>query len=96
MLTVQCVRVLISAPLASVLVNRFGCRPVVIAGSVIATFGFAICRLSESIDTLTITYGFIGGKHNLVIFPNIKRTLATPKRSRISIRRRRFWALQGT
>lgn len=52
---------LMSGPLASMLVNRFGCRPVVVLGSIISTFGFAICRLSDSIDMLTLTYGFIGG-----------------------------------
>jgi len=44
------------------LVNRFGCRPVVVSGSIISTFGFVICRFSNSIDTLTLTYGFIGGR----------------------------------
>lgn len=50
-----------AAPLVSALVNKFGCRAVSVTGALIATFGFAISRLSTSINGLMITYGLIAG-----------------------------------
>jgi len=55
-----------AGPLASMLVNQFGCRPVVILGSIISTFGFVVSRFSNSINTLTFSYGFIGGERPFI------------------------------
>ena len=49
-------------PVASVLVNRFGCRPVSIVGSVIAGVFFTISQFSPNIDVMILTYGVMGGQ----------------------------------
>ena len=51
-----------SGPVVSALTNKFGCRPVAVAGSVIASAGFLIRTMAPSIDVLIVTYGIIGGK----------------------------------
>jgi len=51
-----------AGPVASVLVNRFGCRIVSIVGSIIAGVFFAISQFSPSIDVLIFTYGVMGGQ----------------------------------
>ncbi|CAG5118604.1 unnamed protein product, partial [Candidula unifasciata] len=48
-------------PIVSALTNKFGCRPIVIAGSLVATAGFVLATLSPNIDVLIVTYGVIGG-----------------------------------
>ncbi|UYV83097.1 hypothetical protein LAZ67_22002212 [Cordylochernes scorpioides] len=51
-----------TCPLVSALTNRFGCRPVSIAGSVIACVSFLLSTLAPSVDVLMVTYGILGGK----------------------------------
>lgn len=51
-----------TGPIVSALINRFGCRPVVIAGSITAATAFVLATLSPNIDVLTVTYGFMGGQ----------------------------------
>ena len=53
------------APVAGSLVNKFSCRSVSIAGSLIAFLGFTLSTLSTNIKVLSLTYGVIGGKHIL-------------------------------
>ena len=48
-------------PIASVLVNRFGCRAVTIAGSVLASFGLAISAATSNVSTLYVTVGLCTG-----------------------------------
>ncbi|XP_046341093.1 monocarboxylate transporter 14-like [Haliotis rufescens] len=48
-------------PIVSALTNKFGCRPVCMAGSVIATIGFAVSTFSPNVEILILTYGVIGG-----------------------------------
>jgi len=48
-------------PVASMLVNRFGCRIVSIVGSVIAGISFAISPLSPNIEVMILIYGVLGG-----------------------------------
>ncbi|BFZ25545.1 hypothetical protein BsWGS_28584 [Bradybaena similaris] len=48
-------------PIVSALTNKYGCRPIVIAGSITATAGFVLATLSPNIDVLIFTYGVIGG-----------------------------------
>jgi len=49
-------------PVASILVNRFGCRIVSIVGSVIAGVFFAVSQFSPNIDVMILTYGVMGGQ----------------------------------
>ncbi|KAK7488004.1 hypothetical protein BaRGS_00020749 [Batillaria attramentaria] len=48
-------------PIVSALTNRYGCKKVTVAGSVIATFAFVVSTFSPSAHILIITYGVIGG-----------------------------------
>lgn len=50
------------APVAGSLVNKFSCRSVSIAGSLIGFLGFTLSTLSTNIKVLSLTYGVIGGK----------------------------------
>ena len=52
----------ISGPIVSALTNKYGCRPVCITGSIIATLAFVLSVFAPNIDILIITYGIIGGK----------------------------------
>ncbi|PVD27384.1 hypothetical protein C0Q70_12542 [Pomacea canaliculata] len=52
---------LCAGPIVSALTNRFGCKRVTIAGSIIASFAFIISMFSPSADILILTYGIIGG-----------------------------------
>ncbi|KAK6630038.1 hypothetical protein RUM44_005436 [Polyplax serrata] len=55
----------IFAPVAGSLSNRFGFRPVIIAGSVISSFGLAISIFTDSVHVMFATYGLIGdGEHS--------------------------------
>lgn len=47
----------------SALANRYGFRSVTIAGAVLASAGFALSSLAESIEFLYFSYGILGGKH---------------------------------
>ena len=44
----------LSGPLVGGLVNKFGCRPVCIAGSVIACLGLALSTLSPNVPVLML------------------------------------------
>lgn len=48
-------------PLASAIINRYGCRKATIAGAIIACFGWFIGSFSRSILFLSLTFGLIGG-----------------------------------
>lgn len=52
---------LIAGPFVSALANRWGFRPVTIAGSFIAAIGFCLSYFANSVLFLYITYGIIGG-----------------------------------
>lgn len=47
-------------PLVSSLANRFGCRAVTILGAIIAFIAFSLSTVAPNIETLYITYGFLG------------------------------------
>ncbi|XP_074653250.1 monocarboxylate transporter 12-like [Tubulanus polymorphus] len=78
---------LCSGPIASALVNKFGCRPVAMVGSVISTVAFVLSMFSPNVDILIVTYGGLGGfGFGLMYLPSIvsvgyyfekKRALAT-------------------
>ena len=48
-------------PIASLLINRYGCRVVTIAGSVLAATGLAISATAPNISTLYVTVGMCTG-----------------------------------
>ena len=62
----------ISGPFASALVNRFGCRPVCVAGSIISCVAFMLCTVSTSVNHMMLTYGVMGGiGFGLIFLPSI-------------------------
>ncbi|KAF6032576.1 hypothetical protein EB796_009177 [Bugula neritina] len=52
---------MLSAPVGSALINKFGCRPVGIAGSIVAAISFVVCTFSNSILTMIVLFGVFGG-----------------------------------
>ena len=52
---------LLSGPIASALTDRYGCRKVTIAGSILATVGFLLSSLANSLEVLYLTFGIISG-----------------------------------
>ena len=48
-------------PIASMLVNKYGCRTVTFMGSVLAAFGLAISALAKSLIVLYFTIGVCTG-----------------------------------
>ncbi|XP_045468018.1 monocarboxylate transporter 3 isoform X2 [Harmonia axyridis] len=74
-------------PIVSALTNKFGCRAVCIAGSLISTASFALCIFSPTVNWLMLTYGVFGGiGFGLIYLPAVvcvgyyfetKRSLAT-------------------
>ena len=48
-------------PLASVLVNKYGCRRVTVCGAIVAFTGFLLSTFSPGIWMLILTYGIMGG-----------------------------------
>merc|ERR1711971_729894 len=52
---------LMSGPIVGGLVNKFGCRPVCILGSIVACAGLSLSTLSPNVPILMLTYGVIGG-----------------------------------
>ncbi|XP_076759668.1 monocarboxylate transporter 9 isoform X2 [Xylocopa sonorina] len=52
---------LLSGPVASFLTDRYGCRRVSIAGSILATAGFVISSYANSMEVLIFTFGVLAG-----------------------------------
>ena len=50
-----------AGPVVSALTNKYGCRAVCIAGSVLGATAFVLSTLSPDIGTLMLLYGFMGG-----------------------------------
>ncbi|CAF1600271.1 unnamed protein product [Rotaria magnacalcarata] len=86
-ISLACGFYLLSAPVASALCNRWGCRPIGIIGSIIASGAIAASIYSPSIYIMWLLFGFIGGiGMGLVYLPSIvmvgyyfedKRAIAT-------------------
>lgn len=78
---------LAAGPIVSALANKYGCRTVCIAGSIVACIAFALSTLSTSVNILMLTYGVIGGfGFGMIYLPAVvavgyyfetKRSLAT-------------------
>ncbi|XP_043585209.1 uncharacterized protein LOC122568944 [Bombus pyrosoma] len=52
---------LLSGPVASFLTDRYGCRRVSIAGSILAAAGFVISSFANSMEVLIFTFGVLAG-----------------------------------
>lgn len=50
-----------AGPVVSALTNKYGCRAVCIAGSVISTAAFVLSTVCPTVNTLMLVYGFFGG-----------------------------------
>ncbi|KAK3107469.1 hypothetical protein FSP39_015235 [Pinctada imbricata] len=48
-------------PLVGVLANKYGCRPVAVAGSIVATVGLFSCTFAPNLDVMIFLYGVVGG-----------------------------------
>ncbi|XP_030373139.1 monocarboxylate transporter 4 [Scaptodrosophila lebanonensis] len=76
-----------AGPIVSALANKYGCRSVCIAGSIIACIAFVLSTFSTSVSMLMATYGFMGGfGFGMIYLPAVvavgyyfetKRSLAT-------------------
>ena len=63
---------MLSGPLVGGLVNRFGCRPVAVAGSVLAAAAMAASTLARDVVTFILVYGVLGGLgFGLVFLPAV-------------------------
>ena len=52
---------LMSGPVVGGLVNKYGCRPVCIAGSIISCAAFSLSIFSVNVPMLMLLYGVVGG-----------------------------------
>lgn len=76
-----------AGPLVSALANKYGCRTVCIAGSLVSAAAFAVSIFSPNVVWLMLSYGFLGGiGFGLIYLPAVvcvgyyfesKRSLAT-------------------
>lgn len=63
---------LLAGPIAGVLANRFGCRRVVMFGTLISVTGLLVSTVSPNVEVLIITYGVITGiGFGLIYLPSI-------------------------
>lgn len=54
---------LVAGPLCSILVNRFGCRPVMMVGGLFASLGMIMASFATSIIHIYLCIGVITGEH---------------------------------
>lgn len=52
---------LLSGPVMSALVDRYGCRSMTILGGIISTLGFVLASISTTIEMMMMTFGVIAG-----------------------------------
>ncbi|KAL0830433.1 hypothetical protein ABMA28_002604 [Loxostege sticticalis] len=78
---------LAAGPIVSALCNKYGCRAVCVAGSLVATTAFVLSTFSKSVTVMMITYGLLGGiGFGMIYLPSVvavgyyfetRRSLAT-------------------
>ncbi|XP_045769732.1 monocarboxylate transporter 4 isoform X8 [Maniola jurtina] len=78
---------LAAGPVVSALCNKYGCRAVCVAGSLIAAVAFVLSTFCKSVTMMMITYGLIGGMgFGMIYLPSVvavgyyfetRRSLAT-------------------
>jgi len=52
---------LLVGPIASSMVNKYGCRPVTIVGAIIAGIGLGVSIFAPTIEVLYLTVGLLAG-----------------------------------
>ncbi|XP_063894889.1 monocarboxylate transporter 14 [Helicoverpa armigera] len=52
---------LLAGPIMSALVDRYGCRIMTMIAGVLSTIGFLLAAISNSVEMLCLTFGFISG-----------------------------------
>lgn len=52
---------LLSGPVMSALVDRYGCRSMTILGGIISTLGFVLASVSTTLEMMMVTFGVIAG-----------------------------------
>ncbi|XP_014280635.1 monocarboxylate transporter 13 isoform X2 [Halyomorpha halys] len=52
---------LCTGPISSALVNRYGCRPVTVAGAIVGAAGLTLSAFAQNVQTLYITIGLLTG-----------------------------------
>ncbi|XP_059051574.1 monocarboxylate transporter 14-like [Achroia grisella] len=52
---------LLSGPIMSALVDRYGCRSMTILGGIVSTLGFVLASISTTIEMMMLTFGVIAG-----------------------------------
>lgn len=57
-----CAFFLPTGPISSILVNKYGSRPVMIAGGILCSFGMIASSFCNSVLELYICIGVVGGK----------------------------------
>ena len=63
------------------LLERFTCRQITVAGTLLSVVAFIVSVFSPSVDMLIVTYGIIGGtcvQHVCNCFTRCSNTLETP------------------
>jgi len=56
-----------AGPIASALTNKFGCRTVAIAGTLIASFGFVVSIWAPNIWFMYFSFGCVAGQYLSVV-----------------------------
>ena len=51
-----------TGPLVSALVNRLGCRSVVVAGSLMSSLAFGLSAAASEVGLFIFMYGIVGGE----------------------------------
>ncbi|KAJ8972057.1 hypothetical protein NQ317_010926 [Molorchus minor] len=59
---------LITGPIASALVDKYGCKYTTIVGGIICTVGFVLSHFAKSIGVIYLTFGVIGGLGQALCF----------------------------
>ncbi|XP_063362461.1 monocarboxylate transporter 3 isoform X7 [Cydia amplana] len=78
---------LAAGPIVSALCNKYGCRAVCVAGSLVAASAFVLSTFSKNVTVMMITYGLLGGiGFGMIYLPSVvavgyyfeaRRSLAT-------------------
>ena len=72
----------LAGPIVADLVHKFGCRAIIISGSVVSATGLLLSGMAPNIATLTVTAGFMTGteqmnyKTAVNVFNDINKTLS--------------------
>ena len=56
-----------TGPIASALTNKYGCRAVTIAGSIVSCCGFIMSIFAPNIWFMYFSFGIVGGMYNLIL-----------------------------